>query len=103
MVFSENINQFSSVAQSCPTLCNPIDCSTPSFPMLHHLLELAQTQDMTLKDELPRLVGAQYATGEGGRNSSRGMKGLSQSRSSAQLWLCLMVKVKFKAVNNCIA
>ena len=25
--------QFSSVAQSCPTLCNPIDCSTPGFPI----------------------------------------------------------------------
>ena len=32
-----------SVAQSCPTLCNPLDCSTPGFPVLHHLLELAQT------------------------------------------------------------
>ena len=28
------------VAQSCPTLCNPMDCSTPSFPALHHLPEL---------------------------------------------------------------
>ena len=32
-----------SVAQSCPTLCNPIDCSTPGFPVLNCLLELAQT------------------------------------------------------------
>ena len=32
-----------SVAQSCPTLCDPMDCSTPGFPDLHHLLELAQT------------------------------------------------------------
>ena len=32
-----------SVAQSYPTLCNPMDCSTPVFPVLHHLLELAQT------------------------------------------------------------
>ena len=35
--------QFSSVAQSCPTLCDPRNCSTPGFPVLHHLLELAQT------------------------------------------------------------
>ena len=27
----------------CPTLCNPMDCSTPGFPVIHHLLELAQT------------------------------------------------------------
>ena len=32
-----------SVTQSCPTLCDPTDCSTPGFPVLHHLLELAQT------------------------------------------------------------
>ena len=32
-----------SVANSCPTLCNPMDCSTPGFPVLHHLPELAQT------------------------------------------------------------
>ena len=31
-----------SVAQSCPTLCDPLDSSTPGFPVLHHLLELAQ-------------------------------------------------------------
>ena len=34
---------FSSVAQSCSTLCNPTDCSTPGFPIHHQLLELAQT------------------------------------------------------------
>ena len=34
---------FSSVAQSCPTLCDPMDCSMPGFPVHHQLLELAQT------------------------------------------------------------
>ena len=29
--------------QSCPTLCNPMDCSMPSFPVLYHLPELTQT------------------------------------------------------------
>ena len=33
-----------SVAQSCLTLCDPMDCSTPGFPVLHQLPELAQTQ-----------------------------------------------------------
>ena len=37
-----NLFHFSSVTQSCPTLCNPMDCSTPGFPVLHHLPELAQ-------------------------------------------------------------
>ena len=32
-----------SVTQPCPTLCNPMDCSMPGFPVLHHLPELAQT------------------------------------------------------------
>ena len=32
-----------SVAQSCLTLRDPMDCSTPGFPVLHHLLEFAQT------------------------------------------------------------
>ena len=35
-------NICSSVAKSCPPLCNPVDCSTPSFPVLHYLLEFAQ-------------------------------------------------------------
>ena len=36
-------NQFHSVAQSCPTLCNPMDCSRSGFPAHHKLPELPQT------------------------------------------------------------
>ena len=32
-----------SVPQSCPTLCDPMDCSTPAFPILHYLWEFVQT------------------------------------------------------------
>ena len=35
--------QFSSVAQSCPTLCDPMDCSMPGLPVHHQLLEFSQT------------------------------------------------------------
>ena len=35
--------QFSSVAQLCPTLCNPMDCSTPGLPVHHQLPEFTQT------------------------------------------------------------
>ena len=36
--------QFSSVAQSCPTLCDPMNQSTPGLPVHHHqLLEFTQT------------------------------------------------------------
>ena len=33
-----------SFAQSCLTLCDSMDCSMPGFPVLHHVLEFAQTQ-----------------------------------------------------------
>ena len=36
-------SQFSSVAQSCPNPCNPMDCITPGFPVLHQFPEFAQT------------------------------------------------------------
>ena len=35
--------QFSSVAQLCPTLCNPMNCSTPGLPVHHQLPEFTQT------------------------------------------------------------
>ena len=35
---SVSLVQLSSVTQLCPTLCNPMDWSTPGFPVLHHLL-----------------------------------------------------------------
>ena len=35
--------EFSSVPQSCPTLCDPMDCSMPDFEVHHQLLELVQT------------------------------------------------------------
>ena len=39
----EDSVQFSSVTQSCPTICNPMDCRTWGFPAYHQLPELAQT------------------------------------------------------------
>ena len=30
-------------AKSCPTLCDPMNCSTPGFPVLHYLPEFAET------------------------------------------------------------
>ena len=35
--------QFSSVAQSCPTLCDPMNCSTPGLPVHYQLPEFIQT------------------------------------------------------------
>ena len=39
-----------SVTQSCLTLYNPMDCSMPDFPVLHYLLELAQTHVHWISD-----------------------------------------------------
>ena len=36
-------SQFSSFTQSCPTFCDPMDCSMPGFPVHHQLPEVAQT------------------------------------------------------------
>ena len=44
--------QFSSVAQSCPTLCNPVNCSTPGLPVYHQLPEFTQTHIHQLSDAI---------------------------------------------------
>ena len=46
------IPQFSSVTPSCPTLCDPMDCSTPGFPVHHQLPELAQTHVHWVSDAI---------------------------------------------------
>ena len=50
-------------------------CEVKTFPNLHYSLHCVKTmkrqKNSTLKDELPRLVGAQYATGDQWRNNSR--------------------------------
>ena len=43
--------QFSSVTQSCPTLCDPMDCSTPGLPVYHQLPEFTQT--MSIESMMP--------------------------------------------------
>ena len=42
----------SSVAQLCPTLCDPMDCSTPGFPVHHQLLVLSQTHVHRISDAI---------------------------------------------------
>ena len=41
-----------SVAQSCLTLCNPMDCSMPGFPVLHYLEEFAQPHVHWVNDDI---------------------------------------------------
>ena len=47
-----NSVQFSSVAQSCPTPCNPMNCSTPGLPVHHQLLESTQTHVHRVSDAI---------------------------------------------------
>ena len=42
--------QFSSIAQSCPTLCDPMNRSTPGLPVHHQLLEFTQTHVHQVSD-----------------------------------------------------
>ena len=44
--------QFSSVAQSCPTLCDPMNCSTPGLPVHHQLPEFTQTHVHQVRDAI---------------------------------------------------
>ena len=43
--------QFSSVTQSCQTLCDPMDCSTPGFPVYYQIPELANL--MSIESVIP--------------------------------------------------
>ena len=44
--------QFSSVAQSCPTVCDPMNCSTPVLPVHHQILEYTQTHVHRVSDAI---------------------------------------------------
>ena len=46
------MHQFSSVAQSCPTLCDPMNRSTPGLPVHHQLLEFTQTHVHWVSDAI---------------------------------------------------
>ena len=48
MLVTTTDRQFSSVAQSCPTLCDPTNCSTPGLPVHHQLLEFTQLMSIEL-------------------------------------------------------
>ena len=50
------VSQFSSVAQSCPILCDPIDCSTPGPPVHHQLLEFTQTHVHWVVDAIQPII-----------------------------------------------
>ena len=62
-----NLIQFGLVAQSCLTLCDPMDCSTAGFPVHHQLRELAQTHGPIAGQQWPRRHREQTCGLSGGR------------------------------------
>ena len=51
-IYIYNYVLYFSVAQSCPSLCDPMDCRTPGFPVLHYLSVLAQTHVHWVSDAI---------------------------------------------------
>ena len=56
--------QFSSVAQSCLTLCDRTDCSTPGLPVHHHLPEFTQTHVHWVGDDIQPALKIYYKASE---------------------------------------
>ena len=79
--------QFSSVAQSCPTLCDPLDCSTPGLPV-HQLPELTQTHVHWVSDAIqPSLSLLSPSPTTFSLSQRQGLcKWLSSSHQVAKYW-----------------
>ena len=63
---------------------------------------MKRQKDMTLKDEPPRSVGVQYATGEEQRKGFRKNEEAEPKWKGCPVVLCLVVKVKSGAIKNSI-
>jgi len=61
----------------------PLQYSFPENPMN----SIKRQNDRILKEELPRSVGAQYATGHQWRNNSRKNERIERSKNNTQLWM----------------
>ena len=61
---------------------------------------MKRQNDGIVKEELPRSVGTQYATGDHGEITPERMKGWSQSKISAQLWMGLVIEARSNAVKS---
>ena len=64
---------------------------------------IKRQKDRTLKDELPRSVGTQYATEISGEITPERMKTWSQSKNNTQLWMGLVIEARYDAVKSNIA
>ena len=64
---------------------------------------MKRQKDMTLKDELPRLVGAQYATGDQWRNNSRKNEGMEPKQKQYPVVDVTVIEARSDAEKNSIA
>ena len=77
---------FSSVTQSCPILCDPMDCSTPGFPVHHQLPELTQTHVHGVSDAIQPSHPLSFASPTFNLSQHQGLfKWLSSSHQVAKL------------------
>ena len=74
----------------------PLQCFCLNNPMN----SVKRQKNMTPEEESPRLIGVQYDTGKSREIASERMKRVGQSGHNAQLWICLVVKVKSGAVKK---
>ena len=64
---------------------------------------MKKQKDMTLKDELPRSEGTQYATEKEWRNNSRKNEETEPKQNNTHLWMWLVMEVKSNTVKSNIA
>ena len=61
---------------------------------------MRKQNDRTLKDKLPRSVGAQYATGDQWRNNSRKKEEMEPKQKQHKLWMGLVIEARSDAVKS---
>ena len=64
---------------------------------------MKRQNDRTLKEELPRSVGAQYATGDQWSNNSRKNEGMEEKQNNTHSWMSLVIEARSDAVKSNIA
>ena len=64
---------------------------------------MKRQNDRLLKEELPRSVGAQYATGDQWRNNSRKNEAMESKQNNTQLWIGLVIEARSDGVKSNIA
>ena len=61
---------------------------------------MERQKDRTMKDELPKSTGAQYATGDQWRNNSRKNEGMEPKQKNTKLLMSLVIEARSTAVNS---